>query len=169
MNSFDTADVVAACKEYAPLMRLLPGEDLDPVRAMLAVAAVESGGGDPAFAGHNCGPRFEPAYYLGGSIWKGSTLVQGLVKTWDRAAASSYGPWQCMFDNCLGHTPTEMETNLDICAQVFVTQFNTYVEGIRHAKTLDEVGEVWNLGHVGPDPQYTTKLERAYGLTLQVL
>lgn len=164
MNSFHTEDVVAACKEYGPLMRLIPGEDLDPIRAMLALAAVESGGGDPNYAGHDCGPRHEPAYDVGGSIYQRSSLVQSLVAKWGSAAASSYGPWQCMFDNCLGHTPQEMETNLAICAQVFITQFNNYVEGVRHASNLDEVGEVWNLGHVGLDPQYVTKLEKAYGL-----
>jgi hypothetical protein len=166
MNSFDVIDVSDACKEYAPLLKINPAADLEPARVMLAIAAVESGGADPRYAGHDCGPRFEPAYYTGGSVYRKSPLVQKLVARWDRAAASSYGPWQCMFDNCLGHTPDEMLTNLDICAQVFVTQFNNYVVGIRHASTLAEIGQVWNLGHIGPDPNYTTKLEKAYELAI---
>lgn len=161
MNSFNTEDVVAACREYGPMLKMPAG--LDAARVMLAIAAVESGGDDPNYAGHDCGPRHEPAYDVGGSIYRKSTLVQNLVKEFGSAAASSYGPWQCMYDNCLGHTPQELIASLDLCAQVFVTQFNSYVEGTRHASTLDEIGQVWNLGHVAPDPVYTAKLEKAYG------
>jgi len=161
MNSFPKDAVLAACKEYG-LMLKLP-VTLDSINVMIAIAAVESGGGDVDYIGNNCGPRYEPAYDVGGSIYSRSPDQQSLIARWGKDAACSYGPWQCMFDNCLGHTPQEMETSIDICAQVFVIQFNNYVEKVRHASTLDEIGEVWNLGHIAPDPAYTDKLEKAYG------
>jgi len=37
------------------------------------------------------------------------------------------------------------------------------VIGARHAVTLADIGEVWNLGHIAPDPAYTVKLHLAYG------
>lgn len=160
MNSFPKDAVLAACKEYSPMLKI--PSSLIAGNVMIAIAAVESGGGDVNYVGNNCGPRYEPAYDVGGSIYIKSPNQQTYVRKWGKDAACSYGPWQCMFDNCLGHTPQEMETSIDICAQVFVVQFNNYVEKFRKASTLDEIGEVWNLGHIAPDSSYTTKLQKAY-------
>ncbi len=134
---------------------------------MLAIAAVESGGGDVQYAGHNCGPRQEPAYSSGGKYATGTQAALN-ERYGDAVAASSHGPWQMMFGN---FTPEVQQaiagatvTILDY-AREFVRHFNLYVIRTRHAATLDEIGQVWNLGHIGPDPAYTQKLSKAYAQT----
>jgi len=162
MNSFDTVDVIAACHEYSPNLKV-PSE-LDPFKVMLAIAAVESGGADPSFAGHDCGPRFEPAYYKDGYFYKRSQKVQDLVEKFDRDGASSFGPWQMMFCNfSSSRTPEDLLINLDFCAEDFVTWFNSYVIH-QNPVSLEEIGQIWNAGHKTPDSPYTIKLQKAYNL-----
>jgi hypothetical protein len=136
---------------------------------MLAIAAVESGGGDPREAGHNCGPRLEPAYDVNGGFWSRSQIQQHLVATWGSLAASSFGPWQMMFCNFSeGMTPEIAQMDLDRLAQEFVRQFNQFARRWQFT-TLDQIGQVWNEGHEAPDPAYTDKLEAAYTDTAGVL
>lgn len=167
MLSFPAKDVIAASKFYGHLLKL-PG-DLDGARVMLAIAAVESGGADPVHAGHNCGPRLEPAYDEGGSFFLRSAIQQRLVEQHGSKAAMSYGPWQMMFCNCSeGLSPQELEANLQTCATEFVRQFNRFAARWNFAN-LDQVGQVWNTGREIPDHDYTSKLERAYEATALVL
>jgi len=161
MSSFDTTDVIAACHEYSPLLKV--PEILDPFKVMLAIAAVESGGADPKFAGHNCGPRFEASYYINGYTYLRSVGVRALVAKYDKLGASSFGPWQMMLVNFRDRNPDDLLTNLDFCAQDFVAFFNSYVNH-QHPTSLDEIGEIWNAGHKTSDIPYTTKLQRAYKL-----
>lgn len=167
MNSFPTQDVTALCLELGHLLTVPEG--LSGERVMLAIAAVESGGADPKFAGHNCGPRHESAYDVNGGFWHQSTIQQGLVKEWGSRAACSFGPWQMMYCNFAPPvTPDQCEKDLRFCAVEFVGRFN---RAMRRAapKTLAEIGEIWNMGHIGPDPDYVTKLQRAYTATEAVL
>jgi len=166
MISFPKDQVIAACFKYGPL--LVVEGPLDGTRLMQAIAAVESGGGDIHSIGHDCGPRHESAYDVNGSAWRDSKEQQHLVEQFGSDAACSYGPWQTMFINCPGYTFLELKTNLDDCARAFVAYFNSYVVHTMGAKTLDEIAEVYNAGHVlkGNIPpgvqQYINQLGKAY-------
>lgn len=151
--NFPKADVLAACDAYGRQLQVDSG--LDGRGVMAAIASNESS------LGADCGPRHEPAYDIGGSLASGKGQAMLLAK-FGRAAACSYGPWQMMFDNFQHEDPETLETSLPICSQEFVHWFNAYVIHTRGAKTLAEIGEVWNLGHIGPDPAYVAKLEAAY-------
>lgn len=151
-SSFPKADVLAACAEYGPQLKVPAG--LDPVKVMIAIASNESS------LGADCGPRYEPAYDTGG-VYSGGDMV-GLLALYGRAAACSYGPWQMMYVNFTAYTPDELLTDLQACAVEYVRFLNSYVIGTKRATTLAEIGEVWNLGHIAPDPQYVSKLQAAY-------
>lgn len=163
-NSFLRAFVLASCQEHGPHLNVPQG--IDGKKLMAAIAQVESG------LGANCGPRHEPGYDIGGAVYQGSKEQQALVAKFPAPAdsprklspaACSYGPWQMMLVNfSQDTTPQELETDLEKCATAFCEMFNSYVIKTRGAKTLDEIGEVWNAGHVTPDPAYTTKLQAAY-------
>jgi hypothetical protein len=82
-------------------------------------------------------------------------------------AAMSYGPWQMMFCNFATAVQVSIvagTAELADYAQEFVRFFNDYVIFSRRAQTLAEIGEVWNEGHIAPDPAYVAKLTAAYGL-----
>lgn len=163
MNGFPNQQVIDQCA--AAGAELQAPADLDGRRIMLAIAAVESGGADPRQAGANCGPRLEPAYDVNGSFYLKSPIQQGLVTTWGSPAAMSYGPWQMMFCNfSQGVTPLEVETDLARLALEFVRQFNQFERRWKF-QTLEDIGEVWNMGREAPDPDYTAKLDRAYAAT----
>ncbi len=169
MNSFPKSDVLAACAKYGPVLKVPTG--LDGERVMIAIAANESGGGDVNFVGHDCGPRHEPAYDVGGSVWASSPAQRALVAKYGRDGASSFGPWQTMLINCPSFTPTELETNLDVCARCFVSHFNSYVAHF-DPKNLAEIGQIWNLGHKSIYPPasvvaYCEKLQKAYDLSVK--
>lgn len=162
MANFATADVLETCIAYGPQLRVPAG--LDGRGVMLAIAAVESGGADIAFAGHDCGPRHEPAYDQGGHLAT-APLQAALLTRYGRVAACSYGPWQMMFGNFRAATQDAIvasQESLQLYAADFVEWFNRYVIEVRRAGDLAQIGEVWNLGHVGPDPVYVERLERAY-------
>jgi hypothetical protein len=158
--NFAKADVLIACNENGPSLKLDPIAQLDGRGVMAAIASNESS------LGLNCGPRHEPAYDVGGFLaqGKGQRL---LLQQFGQAAACSYGPWQMMFDNFTTEDPGVLETQLTVCALEFVDFFNSYVIGVRHAVSLNavslaDIGEVWNRGHIAPDPAYTAKLQLAY-------
>lgn len=149
--SFEKLDVLDMCRTYGPLLRLPSA--LDGSRVMAAFASVESS------LGLDCGPRHEPAYDVGGHYAKNSVQAALLAK-YGSAAACSYGPWQMMLLNFAAcYTPSELETDLRTCAVEFVRHFNLVTQ---RATTLDEMGEIWNAGHITPDPAYTQKLSAAY-------
>lgn len=164
--NFSEKDALAACRKYGPLLKVeFP---LKSYEVMLAIGAVESGGGMLAAIGHDCGPRHEPAYDSGGHVWQNSLEQQKLVGQYGSAAACSYGPWQVMFINCPGFTPSELETDLEANARCFVAYFNSYVIKARGAKTLVEIGQVYNGGHIFKDgippgvQRYVDQLSHAY-------
>jgi hypothetical protein len=158
-NSFQKQDVLAACQRYGPLLESPDG--LDGAHIMGAIATNESS------LGLNCGPRHEPSYDVGGAIYNGSTMQQSLVREFGTAAACSFGPWQMMFINCPGYMPADLETNVEDCARCFVSFFNSYVIHARKAQNLNEIGQVWNAGHISAAPapgvlRYCADLQQAY-------
>lgn len=160
MNSFDRDRVFAVCRHYGPELNV--GPDLDAIRVALAIASNESS------VGANCGPRHEPGYDVDGAIWRNSALQQKLVTEFGPAAACSYGPWQMMFINFEhGISPSDLLSDLDLCARNFVKFFNGYVIATRKAVSLGDIGQVWNAGHVraipSPDVErYCEHLATAY-------
>ena len=133
---------------------------IDGRKIMAAIASNESS------TGANCGPRHEPAYDNGGSLSTGAAQAAALAK-YGSAAACSYGPWQMMFANFSGVTPDQLNSDIDLCAQGFVKFFNSFVIGSRRAQGVQDIGQVWNLGHVTSTPPpgliaYCKKLQAAY-------
>lgn len=167
MLTFPCTDVLDVCLQAGKQLQVPAG--LDPARVMLAIAAVESGGADPRFAGHNCGPRHESAYDSQGFFWRHSPVQQDLVREYGQDAACSFGPWQMMF--CNFHptlTPADVKTDLHVLGEEFVGHFNRTMQRKQPA-SLDEIGQIWNTGKKRDDPDYTTKLQRAYDATEAVL
>jgi hypothetical protein len=158
MNSFPKMDVLAACAKCGPVLKV-PTE-LDGERVMAALASNESS------TGNDCGPRHEPAYDVGGSVWASSPAQRALVAQYCRLGASSFGPWQLMLINYPGFSPVELEINLDDCARGCVSHFNSYVAHFE-PKNLTEIGQIWNLGHKTVNPptgviKYCADLQKAY-------
>jgi hypothetical protein len=160
MNSFPKAQVLAACQQHGPALSVPPS--LDPVRVMIAIASNESS------LGADCGPRHEPAYEAGGAHWAQAAMTPLLAlyppagDPPESPAACSYGPWQMMFLNFTrGLTPEQLESDLDLCAREFVRWFDSYVAS-KIPQCLADIGDIWNLGHIAPDPAYTNKLQAAY-------
>lgn len=155
MIFFPKADVIAACQQYGPQLQVF---GLDGAAVMQAIASNESS------IGEDCGPRQEPAYSTGGSLAQGEQAVLN-DQYGDPIAAASHGPWQMMFGNFREDIQAAIAAEtvtLQDYAQEFVLWFNVYVVRIRKAQTLAQIGEVWNLGHIGVDPAYVSKLQAAY-------
>lgn len=130
----------AIAAKYGPMLNLPAG--LDGVHLMIALAINESS------LGRDVGPRHEPAYDVGGSVYQNSEQQRSLVDKYGSAAACSYGPWQMMFINFAQSITPDQLSDFDLCAREFVRFFNSYVIRTRKADTLSEVGQVWNGGHV---------------------
>jgi hypothetical protein len=165
MNSFPKADVLAACAKYGPQLKVPTG--LDGERLMVALASNESS------LGANCGPRHEPAYDVGGTVWASSPAQRALVAQYGRLGASSFGPWQTMLINCPAATPAQLETDISACAAAFVAFFNSYVAHQQSANVA-QIGQIWNCGHIyrtsNPPPgvvQYCADLQKAYNLSVK--
>jgi hypothetical protein len=164
VQSIPTNDVIAACKANGGLLKVPLG--IHGGRLMLAIAAVESGGGVPLAAGANCGPRHEPSYDVNGGFYSESALQRSLVQRFGALAASSFGPWQMMYCNFSGAmSPAELlnATASDFAVE-FVRDLNKALARFQPA-TLAEIGEIWNTGHEAPDPGYIAKLTGAYNAT----
>lgn len=162
MKGFNQSDVYSFCLKYGPQLKV--AHDLNGARVMLAIAKNESS------CGLDCGPRHEPRYDVRGAIWASSQLQQMLVDQYGSDAAMSYGPWQMMFINFKrGLDPRVLRVDLNTLSLEFVRFFNSFVIQIRKAQTLEQIGQVWNFGHVvhsGAPPlgvrQYCTDLATAY-------
>jgi hypothetical protein len=80
------------------------------------------------------------------------------------AAASSYGPLQVMLCNAQGLSPAGFN-DINEAFHASVTFLN---QQLRHFQpnSLAEIGEVWNAGHVTPDPAYVAKLTAQYSVPI---
>ncbi len=152
MVTFSREDVIASCKEFGHLLHVPSG--LLGSAVMQAIASNESS------LGADSGSRQEASYSEGGRNYDAA-----LEDSYGSASECSHGPWQMMFDNFTPETQAEIvagRATITDYAQEFVRFFNAYVIRTRHAQTLDQIGEVWNLGHIGYDPEYVHKLNLAY-------
>lgn len=156
----------AALNESSTELQGLP-PGVESYYLMVALAAVESS------LGTNCGPRYEPAYDVGGAFWKLSHQQRDLVADYGFAAACSFGPWQMMYCNFPFHQiaggltePSSLLQYSDRQAAIsyaadFSSFWNHYVPHFK-ATSLKQLGEIWNAGHIIPDPAYEKKLVTAY-------
>ena len=163
--SFTKLAVLLACEQYGTQLQVPAG--LDGAKVMQAIASNESS------LGANCGPRHEPAYEANGAPWARNVMTALLAlyppvgDPPQSPAACSYGPWQMMFCNFDSTaTPARLLVDLDLCARNFVRFFNAYVMGSQKAQTLADIGEIWNMGHIAPDPAYVVKLQAAYSAAI---
>lgn len=164
--SFPRSVVLALCAQYGPEMRGMQPSGTVPAGligkyVMAAVATNESS------LGADCTPRYEPAWDVDGIYARTSLEQQALLQEFGKDAAYSYGVWQLMYYNCPGYTPSQLVTDAEAGAKCFLNYFNTYVQR-KGAVTLEQIGEVYNSGHVWevtPPPdiqQYVEKLQVNY-------
>lgn len=150
VHSMDRNHLVTLCKTY--------GATLDPM-----LAATDDGFGKPlagaqllwalcgreSIFGKDLGPRHEPAYDVGGSFYRESAELQQGVALYGRDFACSYGPLQVMACNAKGHTPRELGADPDTAMGAAVGFLR--IRALQHfgAKTLEQICQVWNGGHLG--------------------
>lgn len=136
--NYSAVEVKAACGRFAPKL-WTRDIGVDPARLLWAIAGQESS------YGADCGPRFEPGYWSGEESL--NPVQSGLNARFGRAAAMSYGPWQVMYINAypLG-TPEQLDANLDLATQAAVHFLNGYVLGVKKAKSLQEIAQIYNSG-----------------------
>jgi hypothetical protein len=133
------------------------GAALDGPRLLWALSGRESS------FGKNMTPRHEPAYDVGGRYANSSEIQQGLA-LWGRDFACSYGPLQILAVNAKGFTPMELGESPETALAAACAFLRLYV--LRHckAKTLKEICECWNGGHIGATttPGYVEEVTRHY-------
>ena len=152
--NYTREQIAAECRALGGNVGPLP-EGVDGAQLLWAIAGVESS------FGADCTPRHEPAYDCGGKYATHSPMPT-LLDVYGSAAAYSYGPWQVMFCNLPnGVTEGEAEEDLGEIADDSVAFLNMLLRHFRPA-TLAQVGEIWNAGHITPDPAYEAKLAKAY-------
>jgi hypothetical protein len=117
------------------------GNEIDGPRMLWAIAGRESS------FGKNLGPRFEPAYYIGGKLWMRSLELQAGVSKYGRAFACSYGPLQIMAVNAKGFSLEEISTDMEKATQAAVARIRTDILRRQRAKKLSEICDAWNTGN----------------------
>jgi hypothetical protein len=138
------------------------GKPIDGPRLLWAMAGRESS------FGANMKPRFEPAYYMGGLYWRAQTPggkeVRDGVAMYGRDFACSYGPLQIMAINAKGHSPLELGSDPEKALAASCAKLRLDVLGRQKARTIPEICQCWNGGHVGAAiPQvYTDTVEHNY-------
>jgi hypothetical protein len=133
------------------------GKPIDGPRLLWALSGQESS------FGQNMKPRHEPAYDVGGRYWRNSPVVNVGIAKYGSAYACSYGPLQIMASNAKGYTPAELgDPEKALAASVAFLRLAVLQR--QKARTIAEICESWNGGHVGATtvPGYTEHVERYY-------
>lgn len=154
MITFERSEVGRICKQFGPLLKLDgvfddEGKMVDPVQTMWAFAGNES------TFGHDCDPRFEPAYWTGGRYAE-DPHQEILNSRYGKLGASSHGIFQIMCCNLFsGFTPEELATDADANAQAFVGFLNKYLDretlrGTR-PRNINELAAMFNTGNPRSD------------------
>ena len=130
------------CRIMSDMMAFaVPG--VDSAQMWWAIAGNESS------FGHDCTPRHEPAFDVGG-VYGNGEVMKPLLAKWGRAAACSYGPWQIMFCNTTIMDFVDFD-DLSKTAKASVVYLNLLNRKFR-MQTLAQVGECWNGGHPMVNP-----------------
>lgn len=145
--------ILRACRTYAPLVNQVG--TLDSANLLAAMAMKESSIGD------NLIPRYEPRYDVGG-IYSENPQQARLLRMYGRAAACSYGPLQAMLVNLPGFAPPDL-IKFPLTALRGSLQFLNQQIAKFNPKTVQDIGQIWNGGHIGASvPQYVESLEDYY-------
>jgi hypothetical protein len=155
--NFTPEQVASMCEKYGsqvgPILTSIDGAQL-----LWALSGVESSHGT------NCTPRHEPAFDVGGIYGSHAPMPQLLALYGSPAAASSYGPLQIMLCNAGGASPSTFD-DVDQAFAATLPFLNAQLRRFQ-PQTLAEIGEVWNAGHITPDPGYVAKLTAAYAVPI---
>lgn len=147
------SNLAALCQKYGPQLGKLP-PGIDGPQLLWAIAGNESS------FGAESNPRHEPGYCHGGKYFN-----PNLTTKWGCLAHMSYGPFQVMYPNSLEQTPLNLLSSWDLCGLVASVFMKNYVL-LAKPKDLAEIGEVFNAGHITPDPEYVAKLTANYAVPL---
>lgn len=171
--SFPRDRVVEAAVEASEAIVRCPAS-LRAQALMLAIADVESSGGA------NCTPRHEPAYDIGGKLYRaqtpGARKLRELRAEWGAWAACSYGAWQVMYPVAIelgfGLTPIDLATKLSVQGAVAATLLTRRVlpqvpPGSDAETALSVIGDAYNSGtsrDAFVPEEYIRKLIAAYAV-----
>lgn len=156
--NYTKEQIAAACATYGPQLNL-PAE-IDGAQLLWAISGQESS------FGANCTPRHEPAFDAGG-MYSRTQPMPRLLEKFGSAAACSYGPWQIMLANAADTSPEVLLSDLDAAAKATVAFINSFVLGHRQAKTVEQIAETYNSGHISLNPapgvlKYLTNVAHTY-------
>ena len=156
-ENFTQAEMAAICVRYGSQVGPLPA-GVDGAQLLWAMSGVESS------FGANCQPRHEPAFDVGG-IYSTHYPMPQLLQIDGSAAACSYGPWQLLLCNApLTYGPSSFDS-LSLAASASLGFLNRLLRQWQ-PKSLKEIGDCWNAGHITPDPAYELKLAVAYNVAM---
>jgi hypothetical protein len=130
--------VIQACKDYAPVLTPILGVNM--AQLLIAMAMSESS------LGADCEPRYEQAYDVGG-MYANNPPQPSLLAQYGPDAAKSYGPWQVLFCNLPGTTPTQLNTDFNLVTRMSISYLNAQIEKWK-PKTVIQVGWMWNGGNL---------------------
>lgn len=130
------AEVLDLCKQYGSLLPPIPG--IDPAQLLAALAMNESS------LGLNCGPRHEDEWDVGGRYSYNPQQAENL-RQFPYLAACSMGPWQLMFYNAPGYTPTELNNDLSLVTRATIGYMSRQIQHW-NVTTVEEMGQIWNHG-----------------------
>jgi hypothetical protein len=147
---FPRSEVGRISKQFGPLLKLDgilddEGKIVDPVQVMWAFSGNES------TFGHDCDPRFEPAYWQGGRYAE-DPHQETLNAKYGKLGASSHGIFQIMCCNLFGgFTPQELASDVDANGQAFVGFLNKWLDREtlrgRRPRDLGEMADTYNSGN----------------------
>jgi hypothetical protein len=149
----DRKTLADLCRTYGAFLVNLPAGVTGP-QLFWALAGTESD------FGSNAVPRHEDGYCYGHKYFD-----HDLTKQFGCHAHCSYGPWQIMLEYAKGFTVDELNKDADKAAQASLGFLNRKLEHFK-PKLLDEVGEIWNVGHIAPDPAYVARLLKNYAVEM---
>lgn len=145
------------CRQFGKMFTMLP-DGIDGAQLLWALAGKESS------FGVESNPRHEQGYCYGHEYFD-----KDRTRLWGCLAHCSYGPWQVMYANFnIAVSPLEImaPNGVNLIAGATVQFLQSFVMKQRGAKTLEEIGEVYNSGKIQPDPDYVAKLIQAYAVPL---
>lgn len=165
MYSMPKSELADLCRAHGQLLQpyLLnckdpDGAQLDGAKLLWAMSGRESS------FGQNMTPRHEPAYDVNGAYWKISQEVKDGIAQYGRDFACSYGPLQVLAVNAKGWTPEEMGKDPLAAMEGAVTFLRLYVIQRKRARSLAEICQCWNGGHIGATttPGYVEEVTKYY-------
>lgn len=138
--TYTRQQIADACRRQAAKLDATLLDGYDAARLLWAICGNESS------FGHDCTPRHEPAYDMGGTYAKAPTQAALLVKFGSHGACS-YGPMQVMLvDAPFGTAPIDFD-DLDKAIAAGAFALNRLLRANKPT-TMAQIGACYNGGHV---------------------